>query len=192
MRNASYLSPTSEEWASRGRASREMMVSCVLCPRNCRVRRIECELGVCRIGPDPVVSSYGPHFGEERPLVVSHGSGTIFFTGCNLRCTFCQNYEISQLCVGDTINPDQLAQIMIFLQDRGCHNINLVTPTHQLATIIDALSRAVALGLTLPIVYNSGGYDSVDALRLLDGIVVREPDQTSRGSTTGHGYSDSR
>lgn len=186
MRNAAYLSLTSEELSSRAQALREMMMSCVLCPRNCRVNRIDGKLGVCRIGPDPVVSSYGPHFGEERPLVGSHGSGTIFFTGCNLRCIFCQNYEISQLYQGDTIEADHLARIMVSIQDRGCHNINLVTPTHQLAAIIDAIARAVALGLALPIVYNCGGYESVDALRLLDGIVdIYMPDMKYGDNSVG-------
>lgn len=148
-----------------------MMAPCILCPRNCRVDRPRGQLGICRTGPEPVVSSYGAHFGEERPLVGRHGSGTIFLTGCNLRCMFCQNYDISQLNMGDVITADELARIMISLQDQGCHNINLVTPSHQIAAIVDGLSRAVTPGLTLPIVYNSGGYDSVDALRLLDGIV---------------------
>lgn len=171
MRQAAYLSLPLEELNARARALREMMTPCVLCPRNCRVNRIDGEIGACGVGPGPVVSGHGPHFGEESPLVGSHGSGAIFFTGCNLRCIFCDNYEISQLCRGDPIDADQLAGIMISLQSLGCHNINLVTPTHQIPAIIESLAKAVPLGLTLPIVYNCGGYESVDALRLLEGIV---------------------
>jgi putative pyruvate formate lyase activating enzyme len=118
-----------------------------------------------------MVSSYGPHFGEEAPLVGRHGSGTIFFTYCNLRCVFCQNYTISQLGEGDAINREELARIMLSLQARGCHNINLVSPAHVVPYILDALELAVGMGLYLPLVYNSGGYDSVETLELLDGIV---------------------
>ena len=118
-----------------------------------------------------MVSSYGPHFGEEAPLVGSHGSGTIFFTYCNLRCIFCQNYTISQLGEGDAIDREELARIMLSLQAMGCHNINLVSPTHVVPYILDALELAAGIGLYLPLVYNSGGYDSVETLELLDGIV---------------------
>jgi len=118
-----------------------------------------------------MVSSYGPHFGEEAPLVGSHGSGTIFFTYCNLRCIFCQNYTISQLGEGDAIDREELARIMLSLQAMGCHNINLVSPTHVVPYILDALELAAGMGLYLPLVYNSGGYDSVETLKLLDGIV---------------------
>jgi putative pyruvate formate lyase activating enzyme len=118
-----------------------------------------------------VVSSYGPHFGEEAPLVGRHGSGTIFFTYCNLRCVFCQNYTISQLGEGCVIDKEELARMMLSLQASGCHNINLVSPTHIVPHILEALYLAVSMGLHLPLVYNSGGYDSVDTLELLDGIV---------------------
>jgi len=118
-----------------------------------------------------IISSYGPHFGEEAPLVGKHGSGTIFFTYCNLRCVFCQNYTISQLGEGSPVSGEELAKIMLFLQARGCHNINLVSPTHVAPYILDALELAVGMGLHLPLVYNSGGYDSVETLRLLDGII---------------------
>ena len=148
-----------------------MLRSCNLCPRRCGADRLSGQLGTCRIGSEAVVSSYGPHFGEERPLVGAHGSGTIFLTGCNLRCIFCQNYDISQLAYGEAVPTDRIARMMISLQERGCHNINFVTPTHQLPQILDALVKAVSLGLRLPIVYNCGGYESLEALRLLDDIV---------------------
>jgi putative pyruvate formate lyase activating enzyme len=118
-----------------------------------------------------MVSSYGPHFGEEAPLVGRHGSGTIFFTYCNLHCVFCQNYTISQLGEGGPVNRGQLAEMMLSLQARGCHNINLVSPTHVVPYILEALELAVAKGLHLPLVYNSGGYDAIETLKLLDGIV---------------------
>jgi putative pyruvate formate lyase activating enzyme len=118
-----------------------------------------------------MVSSYGPHFGEEAPLVGSHGSGTIFFTYCNLHCAFCQNYTISQLGEGSPVNRGQLAEMMLSLQARGCHNINLVSPTHVVPYILEALELAAAKGLHLPLVYNSGGYDAIETLKLLDGVV---------------------
>jgi len=118
-----------------------------------------------------VVSSYGPHFGEEAPLVGTHGSGTIFFTHCNLRCVFCQNYSISQLGEGSPVDREELARMMLSLQAKGCHNINLVSPTHVVPYILDALELAVGMGLYLPLVYNTGGYDSMETLELLDGIV---------------------
>ncbi len=118
-----------------------------------------------------LISSYGPHFGEETPLVGRRGSGTIFFTYCNLRCIFCQNYTISQLGEGRAVDREELAGMMLSLQAEGCHNINLVSPTHVVPHILDALELAVSKGLYLPLVYNSGGYDSVETLELLDGIV---------------------
>jgi len=118
-----------------------------------------------------VVSSHGPHFGEERPLSGRHGSGTIFFTHCNLGCVFCQNYEISHLGMGEPVTPKKLAEIMIELEETGCHNLNLVTPTHVVPQILEALSLAVEMGFSLPLVYNCGGYESLDTLKLLDGIV---------------------
>jgi putative pyruvate formate lyase activating enzyme len=129
------------------------------------------ELGVCRTGDKPLVSSYGPHFGEEDPLVGRNGSGTIFFAQCNLFCIFCQNWEISHGGEGEEITARDLAAIMIHLQERGCHNINFVTPSHQVAQILEALPLAIKAGLNVPLVYNSGGYDAVDTLKLLDGVV---------------------
>ena len=148
-----------------------MLAECRLCPRQCRVNRLAGESGECQITAQAMVSSYGPHFGEEAPLVGRHGSGTIFFTYCNLHCRFCQNYTISQLGEGDTADRRELAAMMLSLQAKGCHNINLVSPTHVVPYILEALVLAIDDGLQLPIVYNSGGYDSVETLELLDGIV---------------------
>ena len=148
-----------------------MLEECCLCPRHCGVNRLAGESGKCHITKQAVVSSYGPHFGEEAPLVGRHGSGTIFFTYCNLRCVFCQNYTISQLGEGSPVDKEELTKIMLSLQARGCHNINLVSPTHVVPYILEALEVAVSMGLYLPLVYNSGGYDSAETLKLLDGIV---------------------
>jgi putative pyruvate formate lyase activating enzyme len=147
-----------------------LLESCTLCPRRCRVNRLKGELGTCRAGSMPEVSSYSPHFGEERPLVGLHGSGTIFLTNCNLRCSFCQNYSISHRGEGREVAFDRLAQMMMELQDLGCHNINFVTPTHYVPQILEALPGAIEQGLRIPLVYNSSGYDSVASLKLLDGI----------------------
>jgi len=148
-----------------------MLEECQVCPRRCGVNRLAGEKGKCQVAQQVLVSSYGPHFGEEAPLVGRHGSGTIFFTYCNLRCVFCQNYAISQLGDGFVVSREELAAMMLSLQAKGCHNINLVSPTHVVPHILDALELAVEKGLYLPLVYNSGGYDSVETLRLLDGIV---------------------
>lgn len=149
---------------------REIMTDCTICPRNCHVDRTIGKLGVCRTGDKPVVSASHPHFGEEAPLVGWGGSGTVFLTNCNLRCVFCQNYEISHLGEGDEVTTDDLAGMMVRLQRIGCHNINFVTPTHQIAQIVESLPKAVEQGLELPLVYNCGGYEAVDTIKLLDGI----------------------
>ncbi len=136
------------------------------------MNRIEDEEGFCRTGLLPRVSSYSSHFGEEPPLVGRNGSGTIFFAGCNMRCEFCQNYEISQCGgVGYAVSCEDLAGIMLRLQERGCHNINFVSPSHVVPQILRAVALAASQGLTVPLVYNSGGYDSVETLRLLDGVI---------------------
>ncbi|MCS7149256.1 MAG: radical SAM protein [Caldimicrobium sp.] len=149
----------------------DRMSPCRICPRECKVDRLRGERGVCKVGSKPMVSSYGPHFGEERPLVGTSGSGAIFFTYCNMACVYCQNWEISHLGEGDEIEVEDLAKIMLILQVWGCHNINLVTPTHQIAFIVEAIKIAAEKGLSLPIVYNCGGYESIDTLKLLDGII---------------------
>lgn len=146
--------------------------ACTLCPRGCGVDRASGERGYCRVGRRARIASYGPHFGEESVLVGSKGSGTIFFCGCNLLCRFCQNYDISHQaddCLA--LTDRQLASIMVELQSQGCHNINLVTPSHVVPQILAALPEAIGRGLTLPLVFNCGGYELVDTLLLLDGIV---------------------
>jgi len=150
---------------------KEKLESCDICPRKCKINRYEKAGTYCKTRLYPWVSSFGPHFGEEAPLVGRMGSGTIFFTHCNLRCVFCQNYDISQKGVGEEIDIATLARIMLQLQEQGCHNINLVTPTHVVPQIVEALFIAVREGLHIPLVYNSGGYDSEDTIRLLNGII---------------------
>lgn len=149
----------------------ELMRECRLCPRRCGVNRLEGETGFCRTGAKPVISSWGPHFGEERPLVGRYGSGTIFFTYCNLGCIYCQNWTISHLGEGEETTVERLSSIMLMLQSQGCHNINLVTPTHQTPMIVEALLIAKEKGLEIPIVYNCGGYESLETLKLLEGII---------------------
>ncbi len=147
-----------------------LMEQCHLCPRRCGVDRLNGETGYCRTGRHARVASYNAHFGEEAPLVGRHGSGTLFLSSCNLFCSFCQNYDISHLNEGVEVAPDRIAAMMIELMERGCHNINFVTPTHVVAQILEALKPAIEHGLNIPLVYNSGGYESVETLRLLDGI----------------------
>ncbi len=159
------------ELVRRAAAAKALMTECRLCPRACGAQRLEGGTGTCGVGAEAIVSSVGPHFGEETPLVGIGGSGTIFFAHCNLRCVFCQNHEISQEGRGDVVSSAELAQMILHLEQRGCHNVNLVTPTHQVPQILRALSVAAAGGLRLPLVYNCGGYESIEVLRLLDGIV---------------------
>lgn len=154
----------------KAEAAWAILKSCVLCPRKCWVDRQSGEKGVCKTGIKVLVSSYNPHFGEEAPLVGSHGSGTIFFTHCNLLCIFCQNFDISHEGYGEEISNEQLADLMLQLQNLGCHNINFVTPTHVVPHILKALEVAVKEGLSVPLVYNSSAYDSVEMLRLLEGV----------------------
>lgn len=168
---ASYLGLLeSGELASRVAQARERLRRCHVCPRHCDVDRLEGELGVCHVGAHAFVASHGPHFGEEAPLRGRRCSGTIFFGSCNLRCVYCQNYEISQLREGQDITCQQLADMMLELQAGGCHNINLVTPSHQVPQILDGVCAAAEQGLHIPLVYNTSSYDDLDTLRLLDGI----------------------
>lgn len=166
----SYLKLSKEELKERTKNAYAILKECTLCPRKCRIDRTKSETGICRTGSKPFISSYNPHFGEERPLVGRHGSGTIFLGNCNLLCIFCQNYTISHLGEGNERSLSQFAAMMLFLQRLGCHNINFVTPTHQVPQILGALRIAIDNGLNIPLVYNSGGYESVETIMLLDGI----------------------
>lgn len=170
------------------------MENCDLCARYCRVNRRETLKGVvCRTGERAVVYSHGPHHGEENPLRGWNGSGTIFFSFCNLRCVYCQNWEISQRGEGREVSPEALAGMMLDLQRRDCHNINLVTPSHVTPQILAATLLAARQGLRLPLVYNTGGYDSPEALALLDGVVdIYMPDLKYGDSATAHRYSHVR
>ena len=153
-------------------AAYKLLESCRVCPRECGVNRLKNDkIGFCRSGLNPAVSSASPHHGEEPPLSGTKGSGTIFFANCNLRCVYCQNYPISQMGKGNERTTAELACQMLWLQEQGCHNLNLVTPTHFMPQILKAFGIAKERGFDLPIVYNTSGYDSVEALRLLDGIV---------------------
>lgn len=191
QRYPSYLNLTLSELETRAGLAEEMLRACKLCPRECGVDRTKGQRGYCKTGDKPFVSSWGPHFGEERPITGLQGSGTIFFGNCNLGCLFCQNWEISHEGEGSEISEHQLADIMLSLQKRGCHNINLVTPTHQMPMILRALLFAIEGGLSIPIVYNCGGYESLDALRLLNGIVdIYMPDLKFTDSAVSMRWAD--
>jgi len=164
----------------------ELMSPCRLCPRKCGVDRANGETGYCGIGPHAAVSSFNPHFGEESPLVGRHGSGTIFLAGCNLGCIFCQNYDISHMRRGVQVTVRELVDMMLALEQVGCHNINLVTPTHVVPPLADAVTRARAAGMRVPVVYNCGGYESTEVLRGLDGLVdIYMPDIKYGSNETG-------
>jgi putative pyruvate formate lyase activating enzyme len=167
--------------------------SCDLCPWECRTKRSAGKIGLCRIAFRARVASYGPHLGEERPLRGWNGSGTIFFARCNLRCQYCQNHEISQTDAGDEIEPEDLAEVMLALQSAGCHNINLVTPSHVIPQILAAVLLAAQAGLRLPLVYNTSGYDAIGALNLLDGVVdIYMPDMKYASAQIACSYSKAR
>ncbi len=164
---------------------------CDLCARYCHVNRlVTIDGAICRTGERAIVHSFGPHHGEEHVLRGWNGSGTIFFSWCNLRCVFCQNWEISQKGIGRAVEPKEIAAMMLDLQDRGCHNINLVSPSHVVAQILAAVEIAASEGLHLPLVYNTGGYDSAEALTLLDGVIdIYMPDMKYGDSATARKYS---
>ena len=180
----------SGELDRRARDLYEVFRNCRLCPRACGVNRLAGELGECRSTSRAKVSSAQAHFGEEPPLVGRRGSGTIFFSNCNLHCVFCQNSEISHDGEGGLVSDEALARLMIGLQQQGCHNINVVTPTHVVPNIVEALRAAIRLGLRVPLVYNCGGYESVEVLKLLDGIVdIYLPDFKYSDAATAEKYS---
>jgi putative pyruvate formate lyase activating enzyme len=177
---------------ARVQAAQAALRDCALCPWACHVDRTQ-KIGFCRTGAEAIVSSAFPHMGEEDPLTGIYGSGTIFFAQCNMRCQFCQNYEISQLGEGRPISTERLAEIMLRLQAAGCHNINFVSPTHVIPQIITAVYLAAQQGLSIPLVYNTGGYDALEGLRLLDGIIdIYMPDMKYADATLAQKYSKIR
>lgn len=183
----------SGELARRVAEAYTRLMDCDLCAWQCRKNRRRGELGVCRTGERARVSSFGPHFGEEDPLRGWRGSGTIFFTRCNLHCQYCQNDDISQTDLGEEVEPEELATMMLQLQSMGCHNINLVSPSHVVAPILAAVAIAAQAGLRIPLVYNTGGYDSLTALRLLDGVVdIYMPDMKYADAAIAMHYSKAK
>jgi len=187
----SYLSLLhSGELQARTHTAYERLACCTLCAWECKVDRGAGKLGICRTGDTARVSSYGAHMGEEDPLRGWRGSGTIFFSRCNLHCQFCQNADISQTDSGDIAPPEEIAAMMLELQARGCHNINLVSPSHVVPHILAAVLLAAQAGLVLPLVYNTGGYDSLETLALLDGVVdIYMPDMKFASAQIARKYS---
>ena len=178
------------ELAKRAGLLQDHLKSCDLCPRACGTNRFLDETGKCGVGNLAWVASYGPHFGEEEPLRGWKGSGTIFFSGCNLNCLYCQDADISQTLSGEMCTSEQLAHMMLELENRGCHNINLVSPTHVTSQILQAVFLAAQLGLRLPLVYNTGGYDSIQILKILDGVIdIYMPDMKYSDADRGVKYS---
>ncbi len=193
----SYLAlEKKRELSKRVEKLQSIYENCQLCPRDCRVNRLEGQTGKCQATSTVKVSSAQAHFGEERPLVGQRGSGTIFFSNCGLRCVFCQNYQISIEGEGIEISDQRLAETMIKIQNIGCHNINLVTPTHYLPNIINAVQIAARKGLRIPLVYNTSGYEKLDILQLLDGIVdiylpdckYMDPEHAAKYSSEAYNY----
>ncbi|MCF6097012.1 radical SAM protein [Thermovorax subterraneus] len=184
-----YRDLSFEELSRQVKKAVELLSDCAVCAQECHVNRLKGERGFCRTGRYAVVSSWGPHFGEEEVLVGTHGSGTIFFAYCNMACRFCQNCEISHYGEGREMSARELADVMLELQQIGCHNVNLVSPSHCVPQIIEALQLAVKDGLKIPLVYNTGGYDSVQTLKLLDGIIdIYMPDIKFGDDETGRIY----
>jgi len=184
----------SGELAERAQQAWQRLEDCDLCPRHCHVNRFQILDGAaCRIGEHALVYNYGAHHGEEDPLRGTLGSGTIFLSGCNLRCVYCQNWDISQHRLGQETMPAALAGMMLSLQQQGCHNINFVSPSHVVAQILAAVVIAAERGLRLPLVYNTGGYDSLETLALLDGVIdIYMPDMKYGDSVTARRYSHVR
>ena len=196
-RAASYLALyETGELARRVAELERLLERCTVCPRDCLNNRLENQIAACYSGRLPVVSSYTPHFGEEPALVGAHGAGNVFFGNCNLRCVYCQNYQISQTHkeqIKNEVTHERLAAMMLELQARGCHNINFVSPTHFAPQMARAILLAAAQGLRLPVVYNTNAYDSVEVLRLLEGVVdVYLPDLKYADSIDGYTYSKVR
>lgn len=185
-----YLELSDTEWKEKIDKAYNMLDGCRVCARKCGVRRHKGEKGACRVGVKLKISSAFPHFGEEKELVGTNGSGTIFLSNCNLKCVFCQNWEISQKGEGRKISEREVAKIMISLQEKGCHNINLVSPSHFVPQLLKSLYIARKMGLNIPIVYNTGGYDNVDMIRILDGVIdIYMPDIKYGSNEAGLKYS---
>jgi putative pyruvate formate lyase activating enzyme len=196
MKGESFLKPSYLKLFESGELDKridrlfKVLESCELCPRKCRVNRLEGEIGVCNSGKELAVSSYAPHYGEERPLVGVGGSGTIFLTHCNLLCIYCQNYDISHQGYGREITSSRVAGMMLDLQGMGCHNINFVSPTHFTPQLVKSVKLAIEKGLRLPIVWNCSGYENVEIIKLLDGIVdIYMPDVKYSQSEPAKKYS---
>lgn len=190
----SYLNLSQKELERRAEKAWKLLNPCHVCPRKCGVNRLDkrstSKRGFCQVGAKPLVSSYHPHHWEEKCISGWQGSGIVFFTSCNLACVYCQNYEISQLRLGQAVSCQRLSEMMIELQNMGCHNINLCSPSIYVPQILKALTFALPLGLNLPFVYNTGGYDSVQTLKLLNGIVdVYMPDIKYSDNQIGLKYS---
>ncbi|MGI6096496.1 MAG: radical SAM protein [Dethiobacteria bacterium] len=178
-----YLSLSEEQWEEKLQRSRELASPCILCGRRCHAPRFKLSIsentrsdaqpakGICETQDKAAVSSVEPHFGEEPPLVRHKGSGTIFFAGCNLKCIYCQNYDLAHHYRGKEVNDEELGQLMLQVQELGCHNVNLVSPTHVVPNIIAAVRLATRQGLRIPLVYNTGGYDSLETIKVLEGVV---------------------
>ncbi len=185
-----YLELTSSQWDDKINEGFKILEKCTLCPNNCSINRIDGKKGICKGGFFPKVSSAFAHFGEEPPISGINGSGTIFFSGCTMKCVYCQNYPISQGNVGSEIPFEKLADLMIDLQNQQCHNINLVTPSHYIPQIIASLNVAQKKGLTIPIVYNTSSFETECAMRLLDGIVdIYLPDMRYSTNESAKKYS---
>jgi putative pyruvate formate lyase activating enzyme len=183
----------SGELAERVKIAYQRMSCCTLCAVGCKVDRLSGVLGVCRTPARARLSSYGPHMGEEDPLRGFRGSGTVFFARCNLRCQFCQNHDISQADSGELVEPEELAAVMLELQAYGCHNINFVSPSHVVPQILAGVLVAAQAGLRLPLVYNTGGYDALESLALLDGVIdIYMPDMKYASAQIGRTYSKVR
>jgi len=186
-----YLSLySSGELKRRAEKALSLLSPCLVCPVGCHIDRLNDEKGECGVGRYALISSCGPHFGEEPVLRGYRGSGTVFFAGCNLHCVYCQNYDISQLRMGKPVTPERLAEIFLEIQRMGCHNLNWVTPTHVVPQLLEALYLAVQKGFRLPIVYNTSSYDSLLSLKLLEGVVdIYMPDIKYSDSQIGQKYS---
>lgn len=181
--NPCYLELERSEFKKKISRLYDILKECTLCPRKCRVDRTKGKKGYCNSDMELIVSSVHPHYWEEEPLVGLYGSGTIFLTNCNLKCLYCQNYDISCLGQGKPTTTEELAEGMLSLQKQGCHNINLVTPTHFTPQLVETIKIAAEKGLRIPIVYNCGGYESVETIRLLEGIIdIYMPDIKYSGS----------